>query len=101
MHNDISPEGYSSPLLPLTPQKQVEVANSERDETLSQLPLLKTVLTRLDKRLAETDSNKVTRQLAEKYSLSGENAMALQEIVHDILNKEKGYIETRIKRAKP
>lgn len=101
MDNDISPEGYSSPLLPMTPQKQVEAAESERGETLAQVPLLKTVLQRLDKRIAETDSVKTTLLLADKFKLPPEQALVLQNILNQQLETERNYIETRIKRAKP
>jgi hypothetical protein len=101
MHNDVSPEGYSSPLLPFAPQAQTKANDVEHDETLAQVPLLKTVIKRLEKRIAETDSNRATRLLAQKYELSVDNASALQEIINQILTIEKGYIEARIKRAKP
>lgn len=104
MFNDISPESYTSPLANISPatiDKQQKDRQRERDETLSQLPLLKIVIKRLDKRIAETDSNKITRLLAKRYELEGNEAMALQEIVHDILITERRFIETRISRAKP
>lgn len=104
MFNDISPEGYSSPIanfLPVTPSKQKQASDKERNETLAQLPLIKTVMKRLDKRIADTDSNKVTRLVAQKYGLPGDEAMALQDIVHDILDEERRFIETRISRLKP
>lgn len=100
-HNDISPEGYSSPLLPGTPQRQTEAKETEHDETLAQVPLLKAVLKRFDKRMAETDSNKVTRLIAKKYDLSVDVASVLQERIHEILEIERNYIDGRIKRAKP
>jgi hypothetical protein len=101
MDNDISPEGYSSPLLPFEPRKQSEAKSHEREETLAQVPLLKTVIKRFEKRLAETDSVKEALKLADKYKLTREEALILQNIVHQQLETERRYIEARINRTKP
>lgn len=102
MDNDISPQGYSSPLAnfePQIPNDRKIAEQKERDETLSQLPLLKTVLTHLDRRIAETDSVKHARQLADKYKLTSDQALAIQTIMNELITKERSFIDNRIVRA--
>lgn len=101
MFNDISPEGYSSPLLPFEPQRQSEAKENERAETLAQVPLLRSVLKRLEKRIAETDSVKEALKLADKYEITHSEAIILQNILNQQLETERRYIESRISRVKP
>ena len=97
--NDISPEGYSSPLLPFTTPSQRLDDAKDHEQTLSQLPLLKKVVKRLDDRIA--DSNSIIRaiEVAKKYDISRDNALVALDTVRQQLEDERGYIQTCINRA--
>lgn len=75
MYNDVSPNGYQSPLLARVPKKQEGNYERERADTLAQLPLIKAVLTRLDRTISKTDSIKEAMSLAKKHEISIENAL--------------------------
>lgn len=97
---DISPHGYTSPMFLDTRIERQVALQEERAETLAQVPLLKQVINRLEKRIEATDSVKEALALAKKYEISREQVLVLLDIVRPILETERRYIETRIKRAK-
>lgn len=100
-YNDISPQGYSSPLLPTVPSQQKEASDRDRQETLAQLPLLKKVIDRLDNRIATTDSVKEALRLASSYKIDRETALVVLDIVRTQLETERNFINNKVKRAKP
>lgn len=100
MFNDISPEGYSSPLLPFTPLNQTKSASDEREATLAQVPLLKEVIKHLDSRIAATDSIKQAMVIADEYEIERETALVALNIVRQQLDTERSYIQARVDRAK-
>ena len=100
MFNDISPEGYQSPLLPFPAPTQQQQDAKDREETLSQLPLLKEVVKHLDKRIAATDSIKESRRIAESHNILPEVAEVVLLELHKMLETERGYIQGRVDRAK-
>lgn len=100
MFNDISPEGYQSPLIPFVSDYQQKTDTKDREETLAQLPLLKTVLNRLDSKIAATDSIEKAIEVATKYQISRDNALVALNIVNQQLKAERGYIQNRIDRLK-
>ena len=99
MYNDISPEGYRSPLLPFLPATQQQADDKDRKQTLDQFPLLKQVVKHLDDRLAATDSIEQALKIAEKHQISRDTALVALNIVRQQLETERGYIQSRINRA--
>lgn len=99
MYNDISPAGYSSPMLVKTERKQNDSSLREIEETLSQLPLIKDVVKRLDKQIALTDSINQAQRLAAKKNISLEVALAALSEINERLVAERTYIEARVSRA--
>jgi hypothetical protein len=97
---DISPQNYLSPLFIEARTERKQAEEQERADTLAQLPLLKQVIGRLEKRIEATDSVKAALELAKKYDISREDALVLLDIVRPMLEAERRYIETRVKRAK-
>lgn len=97
---DISPQNYLSPAFLEARVERKQAEEQERSETLNQLPLLKQVVERLEKRIEATDSVKEALLIAKKYEISREQALVLLDIVRPMLEAERRYIETRIKRAK-
>lgn len=105
MDNDISPQGYGSPLAnmqPVIPDERKIAAEKERNDTLSQLPLLKAVLKDLDKRINQLNDRKYCRtQRTTKYAeLTAEQFDVVADIATDILTSERNHINNRIVRAR-
>ena len=97
---DVAPQGYQSPLIPTASDFQQRTDKREQQETLEQLPLLKKVVTRLDKRIAATDSIENALVVADKYKTSTENALIALHIVRQQLETERGFVQARIDRLK-
>lgn len=100
MDSEISPNGYSSPLLPTVPTSQKEATDKEREDTLAQLPLLKEVVARLESRITKTDSIKEALIVAQRYKISREQALVVLDLVRSQLEGERNYINRRVKRTK-
>lgn len=98
-YNDISPQGYSSPHIIRAISEQERKNETERNETLQQLPLLKAVIGRLNTRIVQTDSVQNALRIADKYDIDRETALVVLDIVRPLLEAERKYIETRVKRA--
>jgi len=97
---DISPQNYLSPMF-IEPRIERKAAEEqERADTLAQVPLLKQILDRLDKRIEYTDSVKWALAIAKKYDISRDDALLILDIVRPMLEAERRYIETRVKRAR-
>ena len=99
-YTDISPSGYSSPLMASSLLEQERKRADERNETLQQVPLLKQVIDRLKKREAETDSIQQALAVAKKYGVSEREALVALNIVRPMIEAERRYIEVRVSRAK-
>lgn len=100
MFNDISPEGYRSPLFLNTKTEYQKAEERQRDDTLAQLPLLKEIVTRLDKRISATDSVKQALIVAKRYDIDRETALVVLDLVRQQLEVERGFIQTRVDKAK-
>jgi hypothetical protein len=87
------------PYQPPRPSNQSEDEQKRLKEVFDQLPLLKETIKHLDKRLAHTDSNKRTIALKAKYSLDSEQAMAVQDVLNDLLTAERNWMTNRVKGA--
>lgn len=97
MFNDVEPEGYTPPHFTLAePTVQEKASKDKRDATLEQLPLLKEVVTRLDKRIALTDSVKEAMKLAEASQITREEALIVLETVRVQLEAERTFILGRL-----
>lgn len=85
---------------PHVPKEQEKTLEEEIQQTLEQLPLLKTVVKHLNEKIASTDSVKKALELAEKYEISKENALIVLDIVNQQLASERNYISSRVEKAK-
>lgn len=99
MDNDISPDGYRSPMFLSITSGYQQAEARQKDETLSQVPLLKEVMKRFDRRIAATDSVKQALILAQKYEIDRETALVVLDLVRQQLETERGFIQTRIDKA--
>lgn len=99
MYNDISPTGYRSPLALNIKTEHQKAEERQKEETLSQLPLLKEVVKRLDNRISATDSVKQALVIAKKYDIGRETALVVMDLVRQQLEVERGFIQTRVDKA--
>jgi len=81
----------------VTTSEKAKDVRAEYDKTLSQVPLLKEEIKRLDARIAATDSIKEAESVAKTYGISKENALIVLSIVNPILTLEKSIIEGRVR----
>jgi len=81
------------------PQKQIEERKEEIAKTLDQLPLIKEVISRLDTKLAATDSVKKALEVSDKYQISRENALIVLDIVNQQLATERSFLQTKVEQV--
>jgi hypothetical protein len=99
MDSDISPDGYRSPAFWGAKSDHQLAVERQREETLSQIPLLKEVVKRMDGRIAATDSVKQVLVVAKQYEIDRETALVVLDLVRQQLEVERGFIQTRIDKA--
>ena len=96
MQDDIYPASteFRFGVEPVNKQKDLQ---AEYETTLSQLPLLKEELKRLDERIKATDSVAEALAIAKTYEISVENALVVLRVINPILSVEKSIIEGKVK----
>lgn len=99
MYNDISPQGYSSPMLVKAQSSLPDRYQVEIEQTLAQLPLIKEVVRRLDKQIAKTDSIIEAQRLSAKKGITLETALTALSEINERLVAERTYIQARVNRA--
>jgi len=85
---------------PTVPQEQKQAAEDERDEVLTQLPLIKKVLKRLDDKISFYESvNSIPDEVKTKPD-EFMHLYAANKLTCDNLKQERGYIQAQINKAK-
>lgn len=95
MDNDILPPGYAGGAW-VMPEPQIKAVNQKRDDTLSQLPLLKEVLDHFDTQIALLGSvDSITADLS-RSAATFQKQVEANRLARNVLKLERGFIQSRI-----
>lgn len=84
---------------PVVPQKQAEERKREINETLDQLPLLKQVIKRLDKQIAQLDTLSSIQADIKDDPATFQKIFEANKLAKAVLAGERSYIMARIERT--
>lgn len=72
----------------------------EVSEILDELPLLKSIIKRLERRIEATDSVKQALTIATQYKITREQALIILDIVRTQIETEKGWLLSKLDKVR-